>query len=54
MLASLAARPSCSPLIAGPDAPLGEAEIAPLVPDGVEFELSDGGQPSYWWLLAAE
>ena len=41
-------------LIAGPDAPLGEAEIAALVPDGVEFELSDGGQPSYWWLVAAE
>ena len=20
----------------------------------VEFELSDGGQPSYWWLLSAE
>ncbi len=41
-------------LIAGPGAPLSEAQIAPLVPDGVEYEHSDGGQPSYWWLLAAE
>src|SRR4051812_39780139 len=41
-------------LIAGPSAPLGEEQIAALIPDGVEFELSDGGQPSYWWLLAAE
>ena len=23
-------------------------------PVGVELELEDGGQPSYWWLLAAE
>jgi dihydroxyacetone kinase-like predicted kinase len=41
-------------LIAGPSAPLGEDQIAALIPDGVEFELSNGGQPSYWWLLAAE
>jgi hypothetical protein len=24
------------------------------VPDGVEFETHDGGQPSWWWLLAAQ
>lgn len=41
-------------LISGPGAPLGEAEISALVPDGLEYELSDGGQSSYWWLLAAE
>jgi dihydroxyacetone kinase-like predicted kinase len=41
-------------LIAGPSAPLGAAEIQALIPDGVEFELSDGAQPSYWWLLSAE
>ncbi len=54
VLASLGSEAELLTLIAGPGAPLGEAEIAPLVPDGVEFELSDGGQPSYWWLVAAE
>ena len=41
-------------LISGRGAPLGQDQVAALVPDGVEFELSEGGQPSYWWLLAAE
>ena len=54
VLASLSADAELITLIAGPDAPLGEEQIASLVPDGVEFELSDGGQPSYWWLVAAE
>ena len=40
--------------IAGADAPLAEAAIATLAPDGVELELRAGGQPSWWWLLAAE
>ena len=40
--------------IAGDGAPLDGELIAALVPDGVELELEDGGQPSYWWLLAAE
>jgi hypothetical protein len=25
-----------------------------LAAGDVEFELSHGGQPSYWWLLSAE
>jgi DAK2 domain fusion protein YloV len=54
VLESLASDAELVTLIAGPDAPLGEDQIAPLVPEGVEFELSDGGQPSYWWLVAAE
>jgi DAK2 domain fusion protein YloV len=41
-------------VLAGRDAPLRSAEIAGLVDDGVELELHDGGQPAYWWLLAAE
>ena len=41
-------------LISGAGAPLGSEQVAELIPDGVEFELSEGGQPSYWWLLAAE
>jgi DAK2 domain fusion protein YloV len=40
--------------IAGDGAPLPEAQVAQLAPAGVELECSDGGQPSYWWLVAAE
>ena len=40
--------------IAGEDAPLDGDRISGLAPDGVELEHSVGGQPAYWWLLAAE
>jgi hypothetical protein len=38
----------------GVGAPLDDDTVRSLAPDGVELELSDGGQQSYWWLLAAE
>jgi DAK2 domain fusion protein YloV len=41
-------------LIAGDGAPLRSDQIEELIPSGIEFELSEGGQPSYWWLLSAE
>jgi dihydroxyacetone kinase-like predicted kinase len=41
-------------LISGERAPLRSDQVAELVPDGIEFELSEGGQPAYWWLLSAE
>jgi uncharacterized protein len=41
-------------VIAGQDAPIALEELDPHVPDGVEFETQDGGQPSWWWLLAAQ
>jgi DAK2 domain fusion protein YloV len=41
-------------VIAGAGAPLGGERIAALAPAGVEVELSDGGQPGWWWLLSAE
>jgi fatty acid kinase len=40
--------------IEGDGAPLSAASVRRLVPDGVELELSDGGQPSWWWLISAE
>ena len=40
--------------IAGEGAPLGESEVAALVPGDMEFEHSVGGQPNWWWLLSAE
>ncbi len=41
-------------VIGGEDAPIALDELEPHVPDGVEFETHDGGQPSWWWLLAAQ
>jgi DAK2 domain fusion protein YloV len=41
-------------VIGGQDAPITLDEVDPHVPDGVEFETQDGGQPSWWWLLAAQ
>jgi hypothetical protein len=38
----------------GADAPLEDEIVHALAAGEVEFELSDGGQPSYWWLLSAE
>jgi fatty acid kinase len=40
--------------VVGEDAPLPAEAVEPLVPDGVELDLHRGGQPSWWWLLAAE
>jgi len=41
-------------LIAGDGAPLDGDAVSALVPSGVDVEYSWGGQPAYWWLIAAE
>ena len=41
-------------VIAGDNAPIQLDEIDAHVPDGVEIETHEGGQPSWWWLLAAQ
>ncbi len=41
-------------LLRGANAPLDDAAVAALVDGEAEVELSEGGQPSYWWLLSAE
>jgi uncharacterized protein len=38
----------------GADAPLDDETVQALAAGEVEFELSYGGQESYWWLLSAE
>jgi dihydroxyacetone kinase-like predicted kinase len=40
--------------VAGNGAPLGPDEVAELLPDGLELDFHDGGQPAWWYLLAAE
>jgi DAK2 domain fusion protein YloV len=39
---------------AGEAAPLDRQAVARLVPGDVELESHEGGQPHYWWLIAAE
>ncbi|HEY8304550.1 MAG TPA: DAK2 domain-containing protein [Solirubrobacteraceae bacterium] len=41
-------------VLAGADAPLALDRVERLVDGEVELEVREGGQPSYWWLLAAE
>jgi hypothetical protein len=41
-------------LLRGADAPLDDAAVEALAGGEAELELSEGGQPSYWWLLSAE
>lgn len=41
-------------VISGEGAPIALEELAGNAPEGVEVELHEGGQPHYWWLLAAQ
>ena len=41
-------------VLAGAEAPIPLSDIDTHVPDGVEVETHEGGQPSWWWLLAAQ
>jgi dihydroxyacetone kinase-like predicted kinase len=40
--------------VSGQGAPLDDDGVEALLPAGVEIECLAGGQPHYWWLLAAE
>jgi len=41
-------------VLEGDGAPLRAAELAIELADGAELEVQDGGQPTYWWLIAAQ
>jgi DAK2 domain fusion protein YloV len=41
-------------VVSGQGAPIPLEELESHAPDGVELELHQGGQPHYWWLLAAQ
>jgi fatty acid kinase len=41
-------------LIEGQRAPIPLDELPLELPDGIELELHQGGQPHYWWLIAAQ
>jgi DAK2 domain fusion protein YloV len=54
VLDALAADAELLTCIAGEGAPLGQDAVRALAPAGVEIDCEVGGQPSYWWLVAAE
>jgi len=41
-------------VISGDGAPIALDDIDDHTPEGVELELHEGGQPSWWWLLASQ
>jgi hypothetical protein len=54
VLGQLAENAELITCLRGADAPLDDQTVHALATDAIEFELSEGGQPSYWWLLSAE
>jgi DAK2 domain fusion protein YloV len=49
-----AERPELISVLAGEDPPLGLGELEGMTDGDIELELRHGGQPAYWWLIAAE
>jgi DAK2 domain fusion protein YloV len=54
VLENLAENAELITCLRGADAPLEDEAVHALAAGEVEFELSVGGQTSYWWLLSAE
>ena len=54
VLAELASSAELVSVLAGAEAPLELSELEGIMDGHVELELRNGGQPAYWWLLAAE
>jgi DAK2 domain fusion protein YloV len=53
VLARLAEGSELLSCFAGEDAPLDADAVRKLAPEGAEIEWHQGGQPHYWWLIAA-
>jgi uncharacterized protein len=54
VLQALASDTELISVLAGDGAPLELSELEGIMDGHVELELRHGGQPAYWWLLAAE
>ncbi len=54
VLSELASSAELVSVLAGAEAPLELSELEGIMDGDVELELRNGGQPAYWWLLAAE
>jgi DAK2 domain fusion protein YloV len=53
VLAKLAEGSELLSCFVGEDAPLDADAVRGLAPEGAEIEWHEGGQPHYWWLIAA-
>jgi uncharacterized protein len=53
-MARLAAGAEILTVVSGEGAPIPPDQLDGHAPDGVELEVHQGGQPHYWWLLAAQ
>jgi hypothetical protein len=53
-MAGLAEGAEILTVLSGEGAPIQLSELEGHAPEGVEVELHEGGQPHYWWLLAAQ
>jgi hypothetical protein len=54
VLGALAKEAELISVLAGAGAPLELEQVGSMMDGEVELELREGGQPAYWWLLAAE
>ena len=53
-IARVAAGAEIVTVIEGGSAPIPLNQLPLELPDGLELELHRGGQPHYWWLIAAQ
>jgi uncharacterized protein len=53
-LAAVAGGAELLTCVAGEAPPLARAAVESAVPEGVELEYHEGGQPAWWWLFCAE
>jgi len=53
-MAQLAADTEILTIVSGKGAPIALSEVEGHAPGDVEVEVHEGGQPHYWWLLAAQ
>jgi DAK2 domain fusion protein YloV len=54
LVSRLAQKAEIVTLVEGGEAPIRAEEIHFDLSDGAEVEIHDGGQPTYWWLVAAQ
>ncbi|MGX6450058.1 hypothetical protein ACVU7I_18630, partial [Patulibacter sp. S7RM1-6] len=54
VLAQVGAGRELLTVLAAAETPLGDDDVPALAPADVELELVAGGQPAWWWLVAAE
>ena len=54
MVGKLAEGAEIVTVLEGAEAPARASELDLDLDDGAELEVHDGGQPTYWWLIAAQ